>query len=101
MYAPDQNSIWIPLGIQYDPIYEDNRIQAFNFGAIGSILGHELTHGFDNTGAKFDLKGNYNVRKTISEINVQKYLQFTNQTLTFIKICFDICNLRMNKITYE
>jgi predicted metalloendopeptidase len=59
MYVPPENSIWIPLGIQMPPFFENDRIQALNYGGIGSVLGHELTHGFDNNGALFDDKGNF------------------------------------------
>ncbi len=59
MYMPPDNSIWIPLGIQIPPYFQEDRIQALNYGAIGMVLGHELTHGFDNNGAQFDAHGNF------------------------------------------
>ncbi len=59
MYVPEENSIWIPLGIQNPPFFQGNRVQALNYGAIGMVLGHELTHGFDNMGSQFDQFGNY------------------------------------------
>ena len=59
MYSPDMNAIWIPLGIAHPPMYQDHRLRALNYGALGSIIAHELTHGFDNSGALFDKFGFY------------------------------------------
>ena len=59
MYVPETNYIWLPLGIQMPPFYQSQRIQALNYGALGYILGHELTHGFDNLGSLFDKHGDY------------------------------------------
>lgn len=41
------------------PFYESDRVQSLNYGAIGMVLGHELTHGFDNMGSLFDKFGNF------------------------------------------
>ena len=62
MYMPELNSIVVPLGIQQAPIYRDKQLQVLTYGSLGFIVGHELTHGFDNNGAKFDKEGNYRVR---------------------------------------
>ena len=59
---PELNSIVVPLGIQQAPIYRDKQLQVLTYGSLGFIVGHELTHGFDNNGAKFDKEGNYRVR---------------------------------------
>ena len=61
MYMPLYNRIWIPLGIQFPPFYQSKRLESLNFGGIGSVLGHELTHGFDDTGSLFDLDGYFKV----------------------------------------
>jgi len=61
MYSPQMNSIWLPLGIQSLPVFEHNRLNSLNLGSWGAIIGHELTHGFDNTGAMFDAEGNLQV----------------------------------------
>ncbi|XP_022902040.2 neprilysin [Onthophagus taurus] len=52
------NSINVPIAILSFPIYHLG-LEVLNYGAMGSVLGHELTHGFDNTGRKFDKYGNY------------------------------------------
>ena len=59
MYEPEANAIWIPLGIQRPPVYQIGRVESLNYGGLGYVLGHEFTHGFDNTGANFDRFGNY------------------------------------------
>jgi predicted metalloendopeptidase len=57
-YSPLQNNINFPAGILQPPFF-DNRIDAaVNYGAIGSVMGHELTHGFDDQGRQFDGQGN-------------------------------------------
>jgi endothelin-converting enzyme/putative endopeptidase len=57
-YSPPENEINFPAGILQPPFY-DNRIDdAVNYGGIGAVIGHELTHGFDDQGRKFDAQGN-------------------------------------------
>jgi endothelin-converting enzyme/putative endopeptidase len=57
-YSANQNMIIFPAGILQPPIYGAERDAAVNYGAAASLIGHELTHGFDDTGRKFDAKGN-------------------------------------------
>jgi putative endopeptidase len=57
-YMGSQVSINFPAGILQPPFYDDKLDPAVNFGAIGVVIGHEMTHGFDDQGAKFDLHGN-------------------------------------------
>jgi putative endopeptidase len=52
------NEIVFPAGILQPPFFDPQRDAAFNYGAMGAIIGHEITHGFDDQGAKFDLHGN-------------------------------------------
>ena len=61
MYSPNFNMIWLPFGILHFPFYLNNRLASLNYGALGAIVGHEMTHGFDNLGARFDSGGNLNV----------------------------------------
>jgi putative endopeptidase len=57
-YDPQMNNINFPAGILQPPFYEIAADSAINFGAIGMVIGHELTHGFDDQGRQFDVKGN-------------------------------------------
>jgi endothelin-converting enzyme/putative endopeptidase len=57
-YNPRENTIAFPAGILQPPFYDNNIDDAVNFGAIGMVIGHELTHGFDDSGRRFDPQGN-------------------------------------------
>ena len=57
-YNPLQNNITFPAGILQPPFFDNEADDALNCGAIGAAIGHELTHGFDDEGAKFDPVGN-------------------------------------------
>ncbi len=57
-YDPQMNNINFPAGILQPPFYDNKLDDGANFGAIGAVVGHELTHGFDDQGRQFDPKGN-------------------------------------------
>lgn len=57
-YDPSANEICFPAGILQYPFFDMNADDAFNYGAIGSVIGHEMTHGFDDSGRHFDKDGN-------------------------------------------
>ena len=57
-YNSTRNEIVFPAGILQMPFYDPNRDDAMNYGGIGAVIGHEMTHGFDDQGAKFDPAGN-------------------------------------------
>jgi endothelin-converting enzyme/putative endopeptidase len=59
-YDPSMNDINFPAGILQPAFYDQKQDDAVNYGHIGSVIGHELTHGFDDQGKKFDGKGNLN-----------------------------------------
>jgi predicted metalloendopeptidase len=52
------NEIVFPAGILQPPFFDPLRDDAYNYGAIGAVIGHEITHGFDDQGARFDAHGN-------------------------------------------
>jgi len=59
-YNPTTNEICFPAAILQPPFYNSNADDAVNYGAIGVVIGHEMTHGFDDQGRNFDKEGNMN-----------------------------------------
>lgn len=57
-YNPLNNEIVFPAGILQPPFFDANADDASNYGAIGMVIGHEMTHGFDDQGRQFDAFGN-------------------------------------------
>jgi putative endopeptidase len=57
-YSPSENDINFPAGILQPPFFDNSKDPAVNFGGIGTVIGHEMTHGFDDQGSKYDPKGN-------------------------------------------
>ncbi len=59
-YNPPYNEIVFPAGILQFPFFDANADDAINYGAIGAVIGHEMTHGFDDQGRQYDKAGNLN-----------------------------------------
>ena len=59
-YNPPFNEIVFPAAILQPPFYDYKADAAVNFGGIGAVIGHEISHGFDDSGARFDAEGNLN-----------------------------------------
>ncbi len=59
-YSPTKNEIVFPAGILQEPFYSSTQTLAENLGGIGAVIGHEITHGFDDKGRLYDSKGNLN-----------------------------------------
>jgi len=78
-YYPLDNSINFPAGILQPPFYNAQQPDYLNYGAMGSIIGHELTHAFDNTGSLFDAEGTLNNWWTNSTLN-----EFNDLTTCFV-----------------
>ncbi len=57
-YSPQNNSINFPAGILQSPFFDPRRDIALNYGGAGAVIGHEMTHGFDDQGRKYDGNGN-------------------------------------------
>jgi putative endopeptidase len=58
-YNPQRNEIVFPAAILQPPFFDPDADEALNYGAIGAVIGHELTHGFDDQGARFGPSGNF------------------------------------------
>ncbi|NVK05057.1 MAG: M13 family metallopeptidase [Flavobacteriia bacterium] len=59
-YNPNNNEVVFPAGILQPPFFMPDADDAINYGAIGGVIGHEFTHGFDDQGSKYDKDGNLN-----------------------------------------
>ena len=57
-FVPTQNEIFFPAGILQPPFFDPSLDDAVNFGGIAAVIGHEITHGFDDQGRKYDARGN-------------------------------------------
>ena len=56
-YIPERNEVFVPAGYIQPPLFDPHADPAINYGAIGSIIGHEIIHGFDDQGSKWDADG--------------------------------------------
>jgi putative endopeptidase len=74
-YNPSMNEIVFPAGILQPPFYDPKADDAYNYGGIGAVIGHEMTHGFDDSGARFDADGNLAMWWTPDD-----YKKFTERT---------------------
>ncbi|MDP4209976.1 MAG: M13 family metallopeptidase [Bacteroidota bacterium] len=79
-YNPNDNEICFPAGILQPPFFYTDADDAVNYGAIGVVIGHEITHGFDDQGAQYDKKGNLNQWWTSEDKK-----RFTERTETLAK----------------
>lgn len=78
-YDPTTNEITFPAAILQPPFFDPAAEDAANYGTMGSIIGHELTHGFDDQGSQFDADGNMKMWWT-----EQDYKNFKNRTTLII-----------------
>ncbi|MEG1841114.1 MAG: M13 family metallopeptidase [Alistipes sp.] len=79
-YNPTTNEICFPAAILQPPFYNSDADDAVNYGAIGVVIGHEMTHGFDDQGSQFDKNGNMNNWWTPADSEA-----FKNKTAVLIK----------------
>jgi putative endopeptidase len=76
-YDPSQNEIVFPAGILQFPYFDFSADDAINYGGIGMVIGHEMTHAFDDQGAQFDKEGN--VKNWWTKEDYQKFRDRTSQ----------------------
>ena len=74
-YSPQMNEIVFPAGILQPPFFDPNADDAVNYGGMGAVIGHEMTHGFDDQGAQFDAQGN--LRNWWSAADLEKFKRGT------------------------
>ena len=75
-YNPPLNDINFPAGILQPPFYSQSIDPAVNYGAIGVVIGHEMTHGFDDEGSRYDGQGN--VRDWFTPADKTAFTQMTD-----------------------
>lgn len=80
-YNPTTNEICFPAGILQPPFFNPQADDAANYGAIGVVIGHEMTHGFDDQGAQFDKEGN--LRNWWTEADKAQFKQRTDKMVRF------------------
>jgi len=87
-YSDLENNINFPAGILQPPFYDPKIDDSVNYGAIGAVIGHELTHGFDDSGSQFDAQGN--LRNWWTEKDRQQFDQlescFVNEYDSFVAV---------------
>jgi putative endopeptidase len=74
-YNPQMNEIVFPAGIMQPPFFDPKADDAVNYGGMGSVIGHEMTHGFDDQGSQFDAQGN--LRNWWSPSDLEKFKRGT------------------------
>ncbi len=80
-YNPTTNEICFPAGILQYPFFDMNADDAFNYGAIGVVIGHEMTHGFDDQGRQYDKDGN--LKDWWTEEDARKFEERANVMVAF------------------
>ncbi|HQQ93187.1 MAG TPA: M13 family metallopeptidase [Bacteroidia bacterium] len=116
-YDPSTNEITFPAAILQPPFYDPKADDAANYGTMGSIIGHELTHGFDDQGSKFDAYGNLKTwwlesdQKNFEErskLMAEQFNQFTmldslhvNGELTLGENLADLGGLTLSFLAYK
>ncbi|MDZ7881228.1 MAG: M13 family metallopeptidase [Saprospiraceae bacterium] len=78
-YNPTMNEIVFPAGILQFPFFDNSADDAVNYGGIGAVIGHEISHGFDDQGAKFDKDGN--LKNWWTEEDIKKFQVKTNMVV--------------------
>lgn len=93
-YDPSTNEITFPAAILQPPFFDPKADDAANYGTMGAIIGHELTHGFDDEGAKFDAYGNLKMWWTESDLI--NFKEKSNQLIQQYNACVMLDSLHVN-----
>jgi putative endopeptidase len=116
-YNPNFNEIVFPAGILQPPFFDPAADDATNYGGVGSVIGHELTHGFDDQGRQFDAEGNlrnwwtaedeknYNARAQIVETQYNEFIPLEslhiNGKLTLGENIADLGGLKIAYLAFQ
>ena len=93
-YNPTTNEICFPAGILQKPFFDMEADDAFNYGAIGVVIGHEMTHGFDDQGRQYDKDGNMNDWWT--ESDAEQFKERTDKYADFFSAIDVLPDLKAN-----
>ena len=93
-YNPTTNEICFPAGILQRPFFDPKADDAFNYGAIGVVIGHEMTHGFDDQGRRFDKDGN--MKDWWTEADGKNFTQRTDKYADFFSAINVLPDLKAN-----
>jgi len=93
-YNPSTNEICFPAGILQVPFFDPTADDAFNYGAIGVVIGHEMTHGFDDQGRKYDKDGN--MHDWWTESDGKKFTERTDKYADFFSNILVLPDLHAN-----
>lgn len=95
-YSPTMNEIVFPAGILQPPFFNMDADDAVNYGGIGVVIGHEMTHGFDDQGRKYDENGNLNDWWTEEDAR-----KFNERTKQLVKLYSEFAVLDTNTVNGE
>ena len=93
-YNPSMNEIVFPAGILQPPFFNATADDAVNYGAIGAVIGHEITHGFDDQGSRYDLDGN--MRNWWTSEDRAHFNAKTDKLVKQYNACVPLENLHVN-----
>ncbi len=93
-YNPTTNEICFPAGILQKPFFDMEADDAFNYGAIGVVIGHEMTHGFDDQGRQFDKDGN--MHDWWTESDAEQFKERTDKYADFFSAIDVLPDLKAN-----
>lgn len=93
-YNPTMNEIVFPAGILQPPFFDPNADDAVNYGGMGAVIGHELTHGFDDQGSQYDFEGN--LKNWWSEADQEQFKARANAVVDQYNAYTVLDNLHVN-----
>jgi putative endopeptidase len=93
-YSSGMNEIVFPAGILQPPFFNPNADDAINYGGMGAVIGHEMTHGFDDAGRRFDAQGN--LKEWWTEADAKEYTARADRVATQFDNYIAVDSLRLN-----